>query len=67
MLSEQAIDDYLPDQVARHDLYKELIDKRVIPLTTNTAWEAYDQRFAAEGLAALAPRRAASPRPSGGR
>ena len=49
VLSEQAIDSYLPDQVARHDLYKELIDKQVITLTTNTAWEAYEQRFAAEG------------------
>jgi hypothetical protein len=54
VLSEQAIDGYLPEQVARHDLYQELIDRQVIQLTTNTAWEKYDARFRAEGLADLA-------------
>lgn len=60
VLSDEAIDAYIPDQVARHDLYKELIDKGVIQLTTNKAWEAYSERFAAEGLAALAAKRAAT-------
>jgi hypothetical protein len=54
VLSDAAIDGYLTSQVARHDLYQELIDKQVIALTTNTAWEAYDQRFKAEGIADLA-------------
>jgi len=57
VLSEKTIDNYLPDQVARHDLYKEVIDKGVIQLTTNTAWEDYDKRFQAEGIAALAQKR----------
>src|SRR5205085_694002 len=57
-LSEAAIESYIPDQVARHDLYKELIDKQVIQLTTNTAWEAYDQRFVAAGLSDLAKKKA---------
>src|SRR6266850_2626137 len=33
VLSEQTIDNYLTDQVARHDLYKEVIEKGVIALT----------------------------------
>src|SRR5512138_3334719 len=37
VLSDAAIDGYLPSQVARHDLYQELIDKGVVTLTTNTA------------------------------
>ena len=57
VLSDQTIDNYLPDQVARHDLYKEVIDAKVIKLTTNTAWETYDQRFKDEGIAELAAKR----------
>ncbi len=57
VLSDQAIDGYVLDQVARHDLYRELIEKHVIELTTNRAWEAYDKRFAAEGLAELAAKK----------
>src|SRR5678815_960884 len=57
VLSEPTIDGYVMDQVARHDLYKELIDKQVITLTTNKAWEAYEQRFATEGLAELAKKK----------
>jgi hypothetical protein len=57
VLSEAAIDNYLTDQVARHDLYKEVIDARVIELTTNTAWEDYDKRFRSEGLADLAAKK----------
>ena len=54
------------DQVARHDLYKEVIDARIIRLTANTAWETYDKRFTDEGLADLAARRETlSPEPSG--
>ena len=57
VLSEDAIASYIPDQVARHDLYKELIDRGVITLTTNTAWESYAQRFETAGLAALAQKK----------
>ncbi len=58
VLSDQTIENYLPDQVARHGLYKELIDAQVIQLTSNTAWEAYDRRFTEEGLADLARKKA---------
>jgi len=51
VLSDQTIDNYLLDQLARHDLYKELIDAKVVKLTTNTAWETYDKLFADAGLA----------------
>jgi len=51
VLSEAAIESYILDQVARHDLYKELIDMQVIQLTANSAWEAYDKSFVAAGLA----------------
>src|SRR5262249_52014073 len=57
VLSDQTIDNYLPDQVARHDLFKEVIDAKVIKLTTNTAWETYDQKFKDEGIAELAAKR----------
>jgi hypothetical protein len=56
VLSEQTIAGYVPSQVARHSVYQELIDKQVILLTTNTAWETYDQRFKTEGIADLARR-----------
>lgn len=60
VLSDAAIDAYIPDQAARHALYAELISKGVIRLTTNKAWEAYDERFTAEGFAALAARKGES-------
>jgi hypothetical protein len=50
VLSDKTIDNYLSDQVARHNLYKEVIDKRIIKLTSNRAWEAYHKRFTDEGL-----------------
>ncbi len=61
VLSEDAITNYISDQVARHDLYKELIDEQVIQLTTNMAWEAYEKRFADAGLAALAAKKSGMP------
>ncbi len=57
VLPDEAIDNYLPDQVARHDLYQEVIDKGIITLTSNSAWEEYDQRFQAEGLREKAAKR----------
>ena len=65
VLSEPAIESYILDQVARHDLYKELIDKQVIQLTTNTAWETYDKSFAAAGFADLAKKKAGMAAPEG--
>jgi hypothetical protein len=50
VLTDESIDSFLPQQVEKHDLYQELIDKGIIVLTSNTAWEEYQQRFEAEGL-----------------
>ncbi len=57
VLSEQSIDNYLPDQVARHDLYKEVIDRKIIQLTSNRAWENYHDRVVKENLHELAGQR----------
>ena len=50
VLSDKTIDNYLMDQVARHDLCKEVIDKKIIKLTSNLAWEAYHQKVTDESL-----------------
>ncbi|MGI9591706.1 MAG: hypothetical protein ACR2P8_10095 [Myxococcota bacterium] len=60
VLPDETIDHYLEDQVAKHDLYQEVIDQGVIELTSNTAWEDYHQRVVDEGLHELAKRSAAS-------
>ena len=57
VLSDATLDNYLLDQVAKHDLYQEVIEKGIITLTSNTAWEDYHQRFEAEGLRELAARK----------
>ena len=57
ILSEESIVNYVPDQVARHAVYQEVIDKNIITLTTNTAWEDYDARVQEEDLPKLAARR----------
>ncbi len=53
VLTDAAITNYLVDQVARYDLYQEVIDKNIITLTSNMAWEAYQERFKQEKLAEL--------------
>lgn len=58
VLPDATLDNYLTDIVAKHDLYEEVIDKELITLTSNTAWEAFEKRFEAEGLRALAGRKA---------
>jgi hypothetical protein len=58
ILSDATIESYIPDQATRHGLYKEVIDAKVITLSTNKAWEAYDERFTQEGIADLAGKRA---------
>jgi hypothetical protein len=57
VLPDESVDNFLLDQVAKHDLYQEVIDKGIIVLTSNTAWEDYHQRFEAEGLRELAAKR----------
>jgi hypothetical protein len=59
VLPDATLDNFLLDQVAKYDLYREVIDKGIITLTSNTAWEDYQQRFEAEGLRELAARKAA--------
>jgi len=58
VLSDDSINHYLEDQVARHDLYKEVIDKKVITLTTNKSWELYDEKIQEEKLPDLVARKA---------
>jgi hypothetical protein len=57
ILPDETIVNYLPDQVARHDLYKELIDKKIITLTSNTAWETYHEKVKNEKLHDLVKKR----------
>lgn len=57
VLSDKTINNYLLNQVARHDLYKEVIDKKIITLTTNMAWEKYHARFEEEKLDGLVAKR----------
>jgi len=57
VLSDETVDNYVPDQAAKHALYKEVIDRGVITLTANTSWEDYSKRIEAEGLAELAGKR----------
>jgi hypothetical protein len=57
VLTDESISSYLEDQVARHDLYQEVIDKKVITLTTNKSWENYDAKVQEEKLVDLAARK----------
>ena len=56
VLSDDAINNYLPDQLARHAIYKEVIDSNIITLTTNKAWEHYDERITSEDVAGMTAR-----------
>lgn len=58
VLPDETIDAYLTDQKRKHDLYQEVIDAGIITLTSNTGWEDYQERYAAEKLDELAGRRA---------
>jgi len=58
VLSDDGINHYLEDQVARHALYKEVIEKKVITLTTNKSWELYDAKIQEEKLSDLVARKA---------
>ncbi|WP_163340733.1 hypothetical protein [Desulfopila sp. IMCC35008] len=57
VLTDEGINSYIEDQVARHALYKEVIDKKLITLTTNRSWESYDAKVQKEQLAELADRK----------
>jgi len=57
VLSDKTIENYLPDQVVRHSLYQEVINKKVITLTTNMAWEKYHERVEMEKLDELVAKR----------
>ena len=57
VLSDKSIDNYLPDQVARHELYRQMIEKKIITLTANNAWEDYHERVIADKLHDLANQR----------
>ena len=54
VLSDKTIENYLPDQVARHDLFNEVIEKNIITLTSNMAWEKFHEKILQEGLHDLA-------------
>jgi hypothetical protein len=63
VLPDETIDHYLEDQVAKHDLYQEVIDEEVIELTSNTAWEDYHQKVLDERLHEQAKQSVASTGP----
>ncbi len=53
VLGEDELDHYLGDLEARRLLYRELVDARVITLTTNLAYETFVERLDGQGVAAL--------------
>ncbi len=57
VLPDETIDNFVVDQIAKHDLYQELIESGVIELTANKAWEDYDKRFDESGLRAIAAKK----------
>jgi len=62
VLGDAELDNYLGDLDARHKVYKELIDRKVITLTTNMEYEKFVRGLEAQGVAALvAGRSAGSP------
>ncbi|MGH7790299.1 MAG: hypothetical protein ACRERC_25750 [Candidatus Binatia bacterium] len=59
VLGEAEIDTYLDDLVKRRDTYQELVDRKVIELTTNREYERFVVRMDQHGVAATAGNRAA--------
>jgi hypothetical protein len=57
-LGDQEIDAYLADLVARQQTYQELIDAKVIELTTNRAYERFVATLEEAGVAGAAKSRA---------
>lgn len=54
VLSDQIIDEYLPDLAARYKVYRELIDKGQIVLSQNMAFERFEEVILEEGILNLA-------------
>jgi len=57
-LGEKELDVYLDDLLARHKVYQEVIDAKVITLTTNREYERFVEALAAKGVEAAAASRA---------
>ena len=57
VLPDETVDNFVIDQVTKHDLYQEVIDAGVIELTANTAWEDYDKKFKEAGLREIAAKK----------
>ena len=57
-LGEKELDVYLDDLVARRKIYQELIDAKVITLTTNREYERFVEALAAKGVEQAAASRA---------
>lgn len=57
-LGEKELDVYLDDLIARHKIYQELIDAKVITLTTNREYERFVEGLATHGVEAAAASRA---------
>lgn len=53
VLGDEEIDEYLGDLEARRRVYQELVDAKVITLTTNLAYEKFVSRLDEQGVAAL--------------
>ncbi len=60
VLGEAEIDTYLDDLVMRRNTYQELVDRKVIVLTTNREYERFVERLDQTGVAAAVAGRAAS-------
>jgi hypothetical protein len=58
VLGDKEIDAYLDDLVARHKIYQELIDAKVIELTTNRDYERFVNQLEQAGVAEAAKSRA---------
>jgi hypothetical protein len=53
-LGEQELDNYLGDLEARRALYQELVDRKVITLTTNVEYEKFVKKLEEQKVASLA-------------
>ncbi len=59
VLGDREIDDYLDDLLLRQKTYQELIDKKVITLTTNKNFERFNERLDELGVASIVAQRSA--------
>lgn len=61
VLGEEELDQYAGDLEARRRLYQELVDAKVLTLTTNKACETFEARLDEQGVAALVASKATTP------